>query len=308
MAELPDRTAPIEVPVKITAPGGYPNPKLVDDAVAHAAAALEPRKVGDFGLAVVVPDSYDIHVTDVRQFEDSPRYREGHASFVGAASFSDYVNRYSDGGSLLYIADLYGRGASVLTSTVHVAEVVLDDHPPLAENDPHTVVAPGRRKFSATLVLKPTAAARRWGEVLEKWIDQEKLLDLIVDGVAEIVEPAAADLRELASDLHAIRTTEVQQVQRTGGEGKVVLSENVRLHSGPGNEVTFPETITIALAPFAGMPDRISGRLRVKAKVADSRVYFHLSAPFLDDAVADAVSDLAAELAERTGLTPLWRP
>lgn len=67
--------------------------------------------------------------------------------------------------------------------------VVLDDH--LA----HPTAA-NHRTHRAELVLRPTAAARRWAKVLGEGqiLTQEQMLDLIDDGIREIADPDGAVL------------------------------------------------------------------------------------------------------------------
>ncbi len=175
-------------------------------------------------------------------------------SSSGSASLAAYTNRYRTEDTLAYITDVYGKGTTMLTTDQQVIDVtVLDDHP---VNAPEV----GRHAHHAALILRPTAAARRWGTAIaSNAISQEQFLDLVVDGIAEIASPdEGLELRDLIQDLHAIRSTEVKSVIRTGGEGAIQLSENVKLHAGPGDAVQFPEQMTIVLAPFAGIGESIT--------------------------------------------------
>lgn len=144
--------------------------------------------------------------------------------------------------------------------------------------------------------------------MLGKPIDQEAFLDLVDDGIGEIASPDGAQLRDLISDLHAIRNAEVKSVIRTGGEGAIQINENVTLHAGTGDKVTFPERMTIVLRPFASIVSTIALDLRITPKVRDGHVSFTLSCPTLDDKLAEVLGDVAADIAERTGLNPHWQP
>lgn len=277
---------------------------LVRTAIERGVIASEPVEVGDHGLVFRLYDGA-VHTIDVRQHEDEPRlptYRSGDFPFVGVASLAAYVNRYQSAHTLAFISDVYGQGLALLTKDSSVAKVVLDDHP---VGEP----AVGRRAHSARLVLRPTAAARRWGAALSATsIDQEQFLDLVVDGIAEIAAPDGAQLRDLIQDLHAIRSTEVKSVIRTGGEGAIQIAENVKLHAGPGDTVPFPEDLTIVLQPFAGIGETITVPVRVKPRVGNDRVVFSLTAPSLDDALAEVMSNVASHITEATELVPHWVP
>ena len=132
----------------------------------------------------------------------------------------------------------------------------------------------------------------------------------MVDGITEIAEPAGAVLRDHVQDLHAIRSTSVKSVMRTGGQGAIELAENVKLHAGTGNAVPFPEVITVVFAPFAGIPDIITLSVTVKPTIArdSEKVSFSLRCPGLDDALAQVLSNLAGNVEESTGLAPHWVP
>lgn len=282
--------------------------QLIREAIDNGVAAADPTPVGDHGLAFVKALGYEVETIDVRRFEDEPRlasFRSGSHKFVGVDSIARYVGRYQTDATVAYVRDVYGRGKALLTADSDAATVILDDHPA----DGTDTGPVGRRAHTAVLVLRPTAAAHRWGRVFGEAIDQETFLNLVDDGIGEIANPDAAVLRDLISDLHAIRNSEVKSVVRTGGQGAIQVNENVKLHAGTGTVVEFPERMTIVLQPFASIPSRVTLELRVAPRVgAEGRVKFTLSCATLDDKLAEVLGDVAADLVERTGLNPHWQP
>jgi hypothetical protein len=282
--------------------------QFVREALDHAAAAAEAVPVGDHGEIRIVPGDYSVQVTDVRQYEDTPRFREGKFAFVDVESFQTYADRYRDDDSLLYGYDPYSSGGvKMLTSDTTLASMILDDHPVAA---PDHVYGVGRRKHEVALVLRTTPAARRWGTVLGRdTIDQEGFLDLIVDGMGEIAAPDAADLRDLVSDLHAIRSTEVQSVIRTSGETALTVADNVKLHAGPGSEVKLPEKITVVLQPWVDADeadDRVVLEVRVKPIVRGTTVLFALTCADLDAVLAERAHLVARRLQEAVDTPVMW--
>lgn len=285
--------------------------QLVRDARADATARIvhvpAAREIGDHGLAFLVPTGYEVQVLDRRDCDDFPARIVGDYPFVGVESFAAYIDRYHTEDTVTYVRDVYGRGWEMLTGDQKVAWVVFDDHP-AAEGD--LAADHGNwRQHVARLVLRPTTAARRWGAAIAAArVDQEQFLDLVVDGISEIAEPDGATLRDVVGNLHAIRRTDVKQVTRMNGETAIELAENVQLSAGTGNRVTFPETIKIILTPYAAVPDTITVDVRVKPRVHQDHVTFELSAPALDDELARIVGSVAAGIAQRTGIAPLWTP
>jgi hypothetical protein len=288
---------PAEVSYAIT-------PDVVDTAVRNAVAATEPTAVGDYGTAFLVPEGFTLTRIDVRDSSDPlpPHHIAHYTALVGVESFAAYVNRYRTENTLGYLRDPIGLGPAALTSDQRIGHYVLDDHP----TDGRTAF----RDHIVTLVLRPTAAARRWGKALAAdHVDQETLLDLVVDGIAEIATPDGAVLRDLVADLHAIRTTSARSVIRTGGQATVEVADNVTLHAGTGNQVTVPESMTVVFQPYAGVDSHITLPIKIKPRITrDERVHFLLDAPALDDQLAATIRQVRAELDELTEITPMWVP
>jgi hypothetical protein len=242
--------------------------EMVDQAIEIGIAATEPVEIGDHTIARLVPRGFEVRTFDVREHEDVPRQIVGSFAFVDADSFITYVERYQSPNTMLYGVDPYSSGQKMLTGPTVLIKGCIDDH---------AVNAPANRSHTANLALRPTEQAKRWGNALSGVLSQEAFLDLIVDGLGEIADPPGADLRDLVSDLHAIRTAEVQSVIRTGGEGSIVVTENVKLHAGVGTTIAFPERMTVTFAPFVDTDDLVVLDLRIKPTVSGSAVSFRLS-------------------------------
>lgn len=301
MTDTPDL---LDLPAFTTITTSYDiDSDVVETAVRNAVTATDPVEVGEHGLAFLVPEGYTLTRLDRRELSDPtvPHHRAGHFKFVGVESIAHYVNRYKTDDSLGYIRDLNGAGTSVLCTDVPIADYILDDHP---------TTTTAFRDHKATLVLRPTAAARRWGAALAAaTLGQDQLLDLVVDGIAEIATPDGATLRDLVADLHAIRTTSARSVIRTGGQATVETADNVTLHGGTGNQVTIPEKITVTFQPYAGIDTHIVLDIAIKPKIGtDEKVKFTLDAPGLDEQIATTLTTVRAALDEWTEITPLWIP
>jgi hypothetical protein len=286
--------------------------QLVEQAIANGIAATPAFEIGDHGAAFRKPNG-DVEVLDIRQWEDEPRlpsFITATPKFVSVESLARYVARHQlSDQTVAYIADTYGKGIRLLTADNDVAWVTIDDHPTLDTSLELAEQLVGRRAHTAALVLRPTEPAKRWGAALSKdHVGQEAFLDLIVDGITEIAEPDGAVLRDLVSDLHAIRTSEVQSVVRTGGEGSIELKENVKLHAGAGTKVSFPETMQVTFVPFVGISKPVVLKVRIKPEVVGNKVVFSLTCAQLEQQLATVMGDLAASIAEHTDLNPLWRP
>ena len=280
---------------------------VIRTAVQHAIAAVEAQPIGEHGLAFVIPEGATLVTQDQRTLSDErlPTVRRHTQAFVGVRSLAAYVTRFKLDQTLGYIRDLTALGTDVLRAeTKSAALYVLDDLP--------VDTTAAHRAHIATLTLRPTAAAIRWGRAIAAdALDQEQMLDLIADGIGEIAEPDGAALHDLIADLHAIRSTDVKSVRRTGGQATIEVAENVSLHSGSqGSTVVIPEAITVVFPPFAALATKpVVLKVTVKPKVTSTnKVLFVLDAPGLADAISATVGEIAEQLTEGTGIEPLWIP
>jgi hypothetical protein len=287
----------------------YPE-NIVAEAVANGIIAAEPVELGDHGLAMALPPGFNMQTFDVRQWEQRPRQITHTVKLTSIESFATYFQAHAVSGfTRLYAIDESARDLT-LKADRKVAMAVFDDHGGAIEDerfldgDVGLVVIPsnprvGLRQHVAELVLRPTVPALRWADVLSVegvTLTQEGLLNLIDDGIGEIAEPDAAVLRDLVADLHAVRTTGVQSIRRTGGDAAVTLTENVALRAGVGSQLTVPEQLTVSLVPWT-IPTcgRIYARVKIRPALRDKAITFHLSS-------AEAPSAIAAE---RAGMVQL---
>ncbi len=274
----------------------YPE-NIVAEAVANGIIAAEPVELGDHGLAMALPPGFNMQTFDVRQWEQRPRQITHTVKLTSIESFATYFQAHAVSGfTRLYAIDESARDLT-LKADRKVAMAVFDDHGGAIEDERFPRV--GLRQHVAELVLRPTVPALRWADVLSVegvTLTQEGLLNLIDDGIGEIAEPDAAVLRDLVADLHAVRTTGVQSIRRTGGDAAVTLTENVALRAGVGSQLTVPEQLTVSLVPWT-IPTcgRIYARVKIRPALSDKAITFHLSS-------AEAPSAIAAE---RAGMVQL---
>jgi hypothetical protein len=299
---MPDQdiTAETTEHASVLAPPIYP-PDIVEQAVMHGIAAAAPTEIGDHGVAHLVPPGYTLTVLDERASEDRPRWVDGTFTFVNIESWQSYTARHRTVATLDYARDLTSAGLQALTSDSVFVTTVLDDHGPVesaSSTDLYTrAAAIGRRKHIAQLVLRPTPEARRWAKALSAGrCTQEQMLDLIDDGIGQIAEPDGATLRDLVADLHAIRTTEVQSVVRTGGDAQITTADLVQLRAGKGNTLTIPEHMKLVFPLwFTSITTNVI-TVKIKPRIESGKVSFELTAPDLDRVVGLAVADIAARV------------
>lgn len=289
-----------------TALASYPE-DIVAQAVANGILAAEPVDLGDHGLALALPPSYRVETLDVRQWETRPRQIAHTARITSIDSFATYFGAHAEADfTRLYAIDQFARSLT-LKGDQKVAMAVFDDHGHVALDVARPRV--GLRQHVAELVLRPTVPALRWADVLTVdgvSMTQDGLLELIDDGIGEIADPDAAVLRDLVADLHAVRTTGVQSVRRTGGDAAITLSENVALRAGAGNQLAVPEQLTVSLIPWT-LPScgRIYARVKIRPTLREKSILFHLSSAEAPAMIADERGAIIASLESRLDVDAL---
>lgn len=272
------------------------------DATIVAAAPIE---VGTHGLVFRVPSGYEIQTVDLRPLEDRPRFAAGTFEFAEVASLVDYVNDFKEpGATRAWMGDVTDRGATAIAEPSTICTYVLDDLDPCSN-------LTGRRSHKATLQLRPTTAARRWAKaLLADCLSQTQMVELVIDGVTEIAEPPAADLRDVVRDLQAVRNTAAKSVVHTDGGFAIEVSEEVTLHAGKGATLSVPDKMRIVFVPWTALPaQQIVVDVKIRPEVRNGgTVVFRLEAPALEDALNDVLAvlhtALSAETDSGTGIKP----
>lgn len=271
---------------------------VIAEAVQNGIMATEPIPVGDHGMLVAVPTGWDVRTVDVRTHEDLPRQRAGRFEFVDVPSLTEYVGRYDSPDAVVYGKAVDDESAlNSLRTDSELLRVVLDEHP---------TGGVGHRAHTGVLVLRPTPGARRWAKALTNALTQEQFLDLIDDGITEIADPPGAVLRDLISDLHAIRSSSVKSVIRTGGEASLEVADNVGLKAGSGTKVNVPEHLMLVIRPWTLSTTEIAVKVKIKPRINDSRVSFLLTAPDLEQLVTEAAAQIATTAQEALARPILW--
>lgn len=230
---------------------------IIDTAVASAdPAELDPAKV----YSVVVPNGGSVRVLDTDRFLSSPRRKEGAVALLDAESFAAYVNRHETDDSLLYADPVH-----------HTVTAVLNDHGTGA----------GWRDHRAVLALARTTAWERWRSRSGLVGEQEKFAEHIEDSMADIAEPPAADLLELAQSFQATtKASFAQGMKLANGQRQFAYEETVDAKAGEKGRLTIPAEFLVVVAPFEGAEaSTIAARLRYRLREGTLSIGYVLDRP-----------------------------
>lgn len=260
-----------------------------------ARTAARPTIVeGDDGpvgaLAYAVPDGGTIDLVDLESYLSKPRRARGCVEPTTVDDLAAYVERHMTTSTTIWV----DADALVVTA-------VLDDH---AGPD-----APGHGEHRAVLRLATSPEWKHWIDKNCEQFEQSEFAEHIEDGAAEIVEPTAAEMLEIASSFHARSSSVFRSAKRLdNGQVQMKYDEEMTASAGRSGEMVVPSEFALAVAPFIGSPAyRLVARLRYRVSGGKLALSYKLDRPHL--VIRHAVSDVASTLGEKfPGIVFLGRP
>ena len=174
-------------------------------------------------------------------------------------------------------------------------------------NDVHSG-GPGWRDHRAELVLAQTVEWKHWLGKDNRLMGQIEFAEHIEDGLAEIVEPAAADMLELAQTFQAHQTASFRSAHRLqSGQVQMRYDEEIDAKAGQSGQMEIPSSFRLAVAPFLGeQPYRVEARLRFRLQAGKLSLGYKLDRP--ERVIRDALDKLAERLAEKFPATFIGEP
>lgn len=112
---------------------------------------------------------------------------------------------------------------------------------------------PGWGDHNAVLRLTPSAEWARWVGASGRLMDQAAFAEFIEDNAANIVQPASAEILEIAQSLQVRRGVEFESGNRLqDGNVRFGYRETTTATAGEVGQLEIPATFTLALRPFHG--------------------------------------------------------
>lgn len=215
------------------------------------------------------------------QYRDKPRRKTGTATVRDAASFLAYYAKHASPSAEVY-AD---RDRSTVTA-------ILDAHNPQGAQ-------PEWQAHRVTLQLRHSDAFKAWQGVSGSLMAQTTFAEFIEDHRADVQEPTAADLLELAQTFQA--TTKVSFKSSTmlkSGQRQLAYVEQIDATAGQRGEMAIPDNLQLAIAVYEGatVADVVTARLRYRID-GEGRLRIGVILDQLADVVATAFEGVISEIA-----------
>jgi uncharacterized protein YfdQ (DUF2303 family) len=252
---------------------------VIDTAVRSTSPAeLEPGKV----YAFRTPDG--IRQVDLtgEEYRTTPARKRGTTTVRDAASFGEFWQKHAGEHSEVY-AD---------ADKLSVTAVLNADSPDVADWGDHRL----------RLELRETDAWKQWARLDGQLVGQEQFAEFVEDHLPEILEPAAAEMLEIAQSIQGTVKAEFASGTRLAtGQRQLAYTETVQTKAGQKGNLVIPETFVVGLVPFEGSDGyRITARLRYRIEGNGLKLGYKLDRP--QDVRRKAFDDVVAAIAEE--ITP----
>lgn len=213
------------------------------------------------------------------QYRAKPRRKTGTVRVRDVDSFALYWSKHHDSGSEVY-AD---RERATVTA-------VLDAH----DRD-----EPDWGQHRLVLGLVHTEAYRAWAERDGRYMTQEQFAEFLDDQRADIEQPTAAEMLEVAQTISGTSKVEWQAGHRlSDGQRRIGFVETNDARAGTKGELAIPQQIIIGLQIFEGDTVRhaLTARFRHRIEQGQLRLMFKLDRPA--DVVTSAFNGVVQAVAE----------
>lgn len=271
---MPNESAFTKEAVLSRAPGD--SQAIIDAAI----ASTEPKELAVDGVySVIVPEGARRETVTIHEFLDAPNRVKGAYRPATVEAFMAYVQEHVDkvGTTTVWVHPTAGR-----------VRALLNDSGP---------DSPGWADHRAELDLIQAPEWTHWLSRNGVLGSQEEFAEHIEDGVAQIVEPSAADMLEIAQSFHASQAATIRHARRLdSGQVNVVYDEQIDATAGQQGELSVPTEFKLAIPPFVGEePYEVTARLRFRLRSSNLTIGYRLDQP--EAVVRDALSKIAERLA-----------
>lgn len=209
-----------------------------------------------------------------------PVRKTGHANLTEPTSFAHYVKAHAETGCTELFADRdAGRIVAVLNGHNRGLDI-MDEW------------KAGWGDHRATLTLRQTPGWAAWTQASGKLVDQIQFAEFLEDRAADVVDPDAARLLEIATSIEATTSAAMKSASRLdNGEVKLRYEETIDARAGQAGDLTIPSRIELALSPYEGMdPYKVTARFRYRLNNGSLRLGIVIDRP--EDILRAAFGDV----------------
>lgn len=259
-------------------------PSTAERIEALKAAALAPVQIGK-SHHLVLPDGYSANdiSKQVEARNPEPDRKHGTVSLASLQSLLDYCEDQAMQGEAYVYADPDRRTITA----------VFNDHRHV----------PGWRDHRAVFAAAFTPEFQKWlsNNGSDKAKSQEAFAEFIEDNLADIAEPAAHQLLEVATTIQAKTDINFSSAKRLdNGQVQLGYTETIDARAGANGALSIPREFTLGLRIFKnGEGYRLTARLKYRLHSGNVKFWYELDRP--ERAIEDAFAGYVHEVREKSG-------
>jgi uncharacterized protein YfdQ (DUF2303 family) len=241
---------------------------------------------------VVIPQTHKVVTLEsciVNDRNERPHRIKQAVEVWDAASFIEYFIAFRDHSSRVF-ADV---NAATVTS-------VMDYHEFVEATEGAEAALPRWGSHKLTLSLKKSPEWLLWIASNKKTMDQDTFATFIEDNAPDIVDPSAATMKEIASDLHETHEmTFAGKATTPNGSQKISFTQENKSSFGKA-DATVPESFKVGIPVYVG-GERVQLVARLRWRVAGGKATFWYDLLRADAAERAAFDATRAQVAEAIG-------
>lgn len=246
--------------------------------MALGTAAAAPHQT-EHAWQIVLPPGYTrCDITDaVRRAAPVPTRKSGTVQLLSLQALRDYLADQAAQTEAVVYADADHRTITA----------VFNDHR----------ATPGWRDHRAVFKAELSQEFSRWAEKNGKPFSQTEFAEFIEDNLADITEPAAQQLLEVATTIQATSGIEFKSARRLqDGQTQMAYVESINATAGASGGLQIPRGFALGLRIFRqGAGYKLHARLKYRLSAGAVKFWFELERPeaAIDHAFAEYVAGLA---------------
>lgn len=235
----------------------------VQTIVDTAQMATQPALV-ERGQVYAVRTSTGVQLLDLTgpAYQDVPDRKVGTVTLADADSFVTYVGKHGDGDTEIYADENRRTVTAVL--------------------DAHTSTSARWEAHRAVLQLQHSPAWVAWSRINGKMLDQAEFAEFLEDNAADIHEPDAATMLEVAQSIQGRTKAEFTSgTVLANGARRLSYNETTQASAGERGQLDIPGELTLALPVFVGaeQADAVTARFRYRINSGRLQLGIRLNRP-----------------------------
>ena len=265
--------------------------KLTGVLTALAAAAADVHENGDY-MHAIVPQGYKLEDISkaVEKMQLVPNRKSGTVKLKDLASL------------ITYCQDMNTANASAETGFIYADP---DGRNITAVFNDLRAAVPGWRDHQATFKSEFTPEFNNWLSNNKQAKTQTEFAEFIEDNLADITEPDAQSLLEIATTIQAKTDINFSSAKRLqNGQVQLAYTETIDARAGANGAMEIPKEFALGLRLFKnGEGYKLKARLKYRLNGGSVKFWYELDRP--ERAIEDAFSGYVATLREKSGFQVL---